>query len=504
MYGIDSLSTVKLVNILSKKLKKHYSPSIIFNYGSPRLLAQYLIQPTESIPKTIKQSYGYQKNNNSKSNSIAIIGMGLRLPGAINSDKSLWSALVKGRNCVSSIPKDRKLHVSYVNKPSNELNEGEHNVKYCGYYDSRINGEKVTKFDAEFFNCLPEEAIGLDPKHRWILETSWEALENAGISPESLENSNTGVFVGVGDQQDHEKFMKECKRENFISYHNIHPSSIAGRLSYFYKLYGPSVTVDTACSTGATALHTACRSMLFGDCDISIVTASKYLFYSEEFELTSKARMTSPNGYCATFDKDANGYVPAEGCVTFILKNLELAERDKDHILAVILGSSSGQSGFRQSISIPSFEGQARNIQKAMEIANVKPSDISYIETHGTGTPYGDAIEIQGINQIFSGSHTQDNPLIIGSIKTNIGHTTETAGLASIAKVLLAMKNKIIPKHLHFKTLNPEINLKSVPLAIPTHNIKWETQNNKPRTALVSSYGLQGSAVNIILQEYIS
>jgi len=501
MYGIDSLSTVKLTNVLSRKLKKHYSPSIIFNYASPLLLAQYLSQPAQATP-TMKETHKCIYKDN-KSNGIAIIGMGLRLPGAINSDKTLWSALIKGRNCITGIPKDRKLHESYVDKSSSELNKGEHNVKRCGYYDSRTTGEKVSQFDADFFNCLPDEAVGLEPKHRWILETSWEALENAGISPDSLENTNTGVFVGIGDQQDHAKFMQECQKEKIVAHHNSNPSAIAGRLSYFYKLYGPSVTVDTACSTGATALHTACRSMLFGDCNLSIVTASKYLFYPEEFELTSKARMTSPTGRCATFDKDADGYAPAEGCVTFILKRLEDAERDKDHILGVILGTSSGQSGFRQSISVPSSEGQARNIKRVMEIAGVQPSDISYVEAHGTGTPYGDAIEIQGINQVYAGSHTPEHPLVIGSIKTNIGHTAETAGLASIAKVLMAMKNKTIPRHLHFKNLNPEIDLKAVPLAIPTHNMKWETVEGKPRTALVSSYGLQGSAVNIIIQEYV-
>ncbi|ORX45632.1 ketoacyl-synt-domain-containing protein [Piromyces finnis] len=500
MYGIDSLSTVKLTNILSRKLKKNYSPSIIFNYASPLLLAQYLSQPTQINPvmKDTQKSF-----NSNKSNSIAIIGMGLRLPGAINSDKSLWSTLVKGRDCITAIPKDRKLHENYVDKQSSELNMGEHNVKRCGYYDSRSSGKKISQFDAEFFNCLPDEAIGLDPKHRWILETSWEALENAGISPESLENTDTGVFVGIGDQQEHVKFMQECQKEKVVAHHNSNPSAIAGRLSYFYKLYGPSVTVDTACSTGATALHTACRSMIFGDCNLSIVTASKFLFYSEEFEMTSKARMTSPSGRCATFDKNADGYVPAEGCVTFILKRLEDAERDKDHILGVILGTSSGQSGFRQSISVPSSEGQARNIERAMAVAGVQPSDISYIEAHGTGTPYGDAIEIQGINQVYAGSHTSEHPLVIGSIKTNIGHTAETAGLASIAKVLLAMKNKTIPRNLHFKNLNPEIDLGVVPLSVPTHNVKWETVDGKPRTALVSSYGLQGSAVNIILQEYV-
>lgn len=500
MYGIDSLSTVKLTNILSRKLKKHYSPSIIFNCATPLLLAQYLARPKQTVPIQNKQ---IASEKESKSNAIAIIGMGLRLPGAINSDKSLWSALVRGRNCISPLPKDRKLHQTYVAKPSNELNKNEHNVKYYGYYDSRTTGEKVSQFDAEFFNCLPDEAVGLDPKHRWILETSWEALENAGISPDSLQNSNTGVFVGIGDQQDHAKLMQECKKEKVISYHNSNPSAIAGRLSYFYNIYGPSVTVDTACSTGATALHTACRSMLYGDCDVAIVTASKYIFYAEEFELTSKSKMTSPSGRCATFDKEADGYAPAEGCVTFILKRLEAAEKNNDSILGVILSTSSGQSGIRQSISVPSSEGQARNIQRVLDIAGVKPSDISYIEAHGTGTPYGDAIEIHGINQVFAGSHTPDNPLYIGSIKTNIGHTFEPAGLAGIAKVLVSLKNKIIPRHLHFKTLNPEIDIKSVPLAIPLHNIKWESENDKPRTALVSSYGLQGSVVNIIIQEYI-
>jgi len=214
--------------------------------------------------------------------------------------------------------------------------------------------------------------------------------------------------------------------------------------------------------------------------------------------------MTSPNGRCATFDKDADGFAPGEGCVTFILKRYEDAVHDKDNILSVILGTSCGQSGIRQSISAPSSDGQVLNLKRALQFAGVEPSQISYVEAHGTGTPLGDAIEVNALNQVYGGTHTKENPLILGSVKTNIGHTGEAAGLASMAKVILAMQHKFIPKNLHFNALNPEIDVNSVPIQIATKTLPWDTKDNEPRIAQVSSFGLQGSIVHIILQEYIS
>jgi len=498
MYSIDSLATRKLTNILSKKTKKSFSPSTFFNYGTTLDLAKYITGYDNKLNNTtILKSLNI-------SGKIAIIGMALRLPGAINNAKSLWMTLAKGRDCIMAPVKDRNLHTGYANKPSNLLDDNEHNIPRCGCYDNRGNVAKPSEFDAEFFDCLPEEANYLDPRHRWILETSWEALENSGIPPSSLENTITGVFVGINDDHDYADLMKQNGITPPIATHSTSPSGIVGRLSYFYKLFGPSFTIDTACSTGASALHTACRHLQFGDCDLSIVSGVKYLYSSDEFHRTSVARMTSPRGRCATFDKDADGFAPGEGCVTFILKRYEDAVRDNDNILSVILGTSSGQSGLRQSISAPSSEGQVINMKRALHIAGVNPEDISYVETHGTGTPLGDAIEVNALNQVYGGSHTPEHPLVIGSIKTNIGHVCEAAGLASMAKVILAMQHKYIPKNLHFNTLNPEIDIKSVPIQIATKMIAWENEDKtKPLTAQVSSYGLQGSIVHIILQEYI-
>ncbi|ORX63831.1 hypothetical protein BCR32DRAFT_298303 [Anaeromyces robustus] len=504
IYSIDSIGTRKLTNILGRRTGKPFTTSTLFNYGTTYDLAKYITGYTDKdkfgkdlIPKSIVAN---KKDINS--NKIAIIGMALRLPGAINNAKSFWMALAKGKDCISTPVKDRKLHLGYVNKPSHLLNENEHNIPRCGCYDSRSNVAKPSEFDAEFFNCLPEEAMALDPRHRWILETSWEALENSGIAPNSLENTITGVFLGINDSHDYHDLMKENGITPPIAAHST-PSGIVGRLSYFYKLFGPSFTIDTACSTGASALHSACRSLQFGDCDLSIVSGVKYLYTSNDFHRTSIARMTSPKGRCATFDKDADGFVPSEGCVTFILKRYEDAIRDHDNILSVILGTSSGQSGIRQSISAPSSDGQVINLKRALHFAGVDPSDISFVETHGTGTPLGDAIEVNALNQVYKGTHTSENPLIIGSVKTNIGHTTEVAGLAGVAKVILSMQHKYIPKNLHFNTLNPEIDIESIPIQIATKTIPWENKNNKPRIAQVSSFGLQGSIVHIILQEYL-
>ncbi|KAL6594873.1 hypothetical protein U3516DRAFT_647398 [Neocallimastix sp. 'constans'] len=492
LYGIDSLASIKLANILSRKFKKRYSPAILFNYGTSVLLAKYLTSyekvsiknVVESIPKEIQSK---------TSNKIAIIGMAFRLPGSINNSKSLWMALAKGKDCVLPPIKTRDLHHGYVNKSSEALGPEEHYLPRIGCYDIRSKDAKPSEFDAAFFNCSHDEAVALDPRH-----------QNAGIAPNSLENTLTGVYVGINNEHEHEDLLKKCGIVPPLGSHTLNQSSIAGRLSYFYKLFGPSFTIDTACSTGSSALHIACNAMKRGECDLSIVTGVKYMYSSKEFHKTCSAHMTSPKGRCATFDASADGFAQSEGCVTFVLKRLDDAIRDKDNILTVILGSVSGQSGLRQSISAPSYEGQALNIERAMKIAGISPDQVSYVEAHGTGTPLGDAIEIHALNEVYAGSHSKENPLIVGSIKSNIGHTCEAAGLAGIAKVIVSMKHNSIPKIIHFNKLNPEIDTSLIPMKIPTRLLPWKSSNeDEPLIAQVSSFGLQGSIVVTFLQQYI-
>jgi len=500
VYGIDSLSVIKLTNVLSRKFNKKYSPAILFTYGTTASLAKYL-KGYENISYLPSQEKDHGASSNKK---IAIIGMAFRLPGAISNSKSLWMALAKSRDCILPPVKTRDLHHGYVNKPANQLGPKEHYLARVGCYDVRPNVAKPSEFDADFFNCSPEEATALDPRHRWILETSWEALENAGIVPSSLKNTITGVFVGMNNDHEHEDLLKKCGKVPPLAAHATAQSSIAGRLSYFYELFGPSYTIDTACSTGSSALHSACQSMQCGDCDLSIVSGVKYMYSSDEFHKTCAARMTSPNSRCATFDASADGFAQSEGCVTFVLKRLEDAIRDKDNILSVILGSSSGQSGLRQSISAPSSEGQRITIQRAMKVAGITPDQVSYVEAHGTGTPLGDAIEVHALNQVYAGSHTEENPLVVGSIKSNVGHTCEAAGLAGIAKVIVAMKHNTIPKNIHFNELNPEIDLSVIPMKIPTKNLPWNSsEEGKPLIAQVSSFGLQGSIIVTFLEQYL-
>ncbi|ORX59870.1 hypothetical protein BCR36DRAFT_315942 [Piromyces finnis] len=504
IYGIESLATIKLANILSRKFNKRYSPAILFNYGTTMLLAKHITgyentsyssQLLDKIPKEL---------DNKSSNKIAIIGMALRLPGAINNSKSLWMALAKGKDCVLPPVKTRDLHTRYANKSADQLELDEHYLPRIGCYDTRNSVAKPSEFDASFFNCLPDEAVALDPRHRWILETSWEALENAGIAPNSLKKTTTGVFIGINNEHEHEDLLHDCGIIPPLASHATAQSSIAGRLSYFYQLFGPSYTIDTACSTGSSALHSACQSLQCNDCNLSIVTGVKYMYSSKEFHKTCSARMTSPNGRCATFDASADGFAQSEGCVTFILKRFDDAVRDNDNILAVVLGSASGQSGLRQSISAPSSEGQTVSIKRAMEKAGITPEQVSFVEAHGTGTPLGDALEVHALNQVYGGSHTEENPLIVGSIKSNIGHTCEAAGLASIAKVIVAMKYNLIPRNIHFNELNPEIDLSTIPMKIPTKTLPWNPPNDDtPLIAQVSSFGLQGSIIVTFLEQYV-
>jgi len=533
-YGFNSINSVKLIKMINSKLKANYSTVLLFNYNSPYELAKALcLNKTDSVTNLIeKTSESFESFNEIDSSSIpaisrplctpeksndsriAIVGIGLRLPGGIDTTKKYWLSLLKGKNCLSSLPTDRELHKGYVNvskTPGYTLGKEEHYISKYGYYDSVNSAAKPYEFDADFFECVHDEAVGMDVKQRWMLETSWEALEDAGIDPSTLENSNTGVFVGMNNCSHHVKLMASAVdaehdfRYNPITLHGTELCSVAGRLSYFYKLYGPAVSIDTACSTGATALHTACRSIQYGECDLAIVSGARFLYYNDEFINTCHAKMTSPNGRCATFDEEADGFAPAEGCVTLILKKLKDVDEDMDNVYGIILGSSNGQSGGRQTISVPSSEAQVHNIKNALKNANVKPKDVSYIEAHGTGTPYGDALEIHALNQIFGHTHSKENPLYIGSVKTNLGHTCEAAGLTGVVKVLLSMQHRLIPKHINFRKLNPEINLDTIPLSIPSvRNIPWKSSDpTKPLIAQVSSFGLQGSLTNVVLQQYI-
>ncbi|MDE5124622.1 MAG: type I polyketide synthase, partial [Trichodesmium sp. St19_bin1] len=375
-----------------------------------------------------------------------------------------------------------------------------------GKISSRYGGfiSEVDKFDADFFLISPREAIHIDPQQRILLEENWKALENAGINPESLSGTETGVFVGIAFH-DYERLQYKHNQEQDLNMYFATGSSSAigaGRLSYFLKLNGPAITVDTACSSSLSAVHLACQSIRNGECELALASGVNLLLSPELSISFSQAGMLSPDGRCKTFDASANGYVRSEGCGVVVLKSLKQAIADRDRILAVVQGTAINQDGGSNGLTAPNQSAQEAVIKKALSVARISAERVSYVEAHGTGTSLGDPVEIKALETVYGENRSSERPLTIGSVKTNIGHTEAVAGIAGLIKVVLSLQNKYIPPNLHLKELNPYMSLAGIPAMIPMEGKPWEKYDgSENRVAGVSSFGFSGTNAHVILEE---
>jgi len=426
-----------------------------------------------------------------KTEAIAIIGMGCRFPGADN-PQAFWQLLSHGIDAISEVPPDRWDINAYF--ASNPETPGKINTRYGGFV------KQLYEFDAAFFGISPREAVSLDPQQRLLMEVSWEALENAGIIPANLQGSKTGVFVGISSNDYSQQLLTRevTEIDAYLATGNSH-STAAGRLSYTLGLTGPSIAVDTACSSSLVAIHLACQSLRNQECDTALVGGVNRLI-SPEFSINfSKARMLAADGRCKTFDAAADGFVRGEGCGIIILKRLSNAIADGNPILALIRGSAVNQDGRSSGLTVPNGPSQQAVISQALENSNIKPSQINYIEAHGTGTSLGDPIEINALGSVFGNYHNIDNPLKIGSVKTNIGHLEAAAGIAGVIKLVLSLQNQQIPPHLHFQQPNPYIPWAELPFQITTEITPWLISDT-PRFAGVSSFGFSGTNAHVIIE----
>lgn len=363
-------------------------------------------------------------------------------------------------------------------------------------------------FDARLFHLSPEEAASIDPQQRIALETTWTALEDAGIPADRLHGTQTGVFFGVFNN-DYARLVTRhaaTTKEGEVSMYTHMNSILAGRISHFFDLHGPAEVIDTACSSSLVAVHAASQSLRNGECRMAIAGGVNLLLAPDLSVSTTQTNLLSPSGYCKTFDASADGMVRSDGCGVVVLKLLEDAIADGDHVWGVLRGSAVNHDGQSSSFSAPSMPAQVRVIHSAMAAAGVTPKDISYVEAHGTATPIGDAMELQALAAVFAQSHSAEEQLVVGSVKTNIGHTESAAGVAGLIKVVLSLCNKVIPKHLFFETLNPNVDptlLAKVPVSIPSKSsLCWNPANNKSRIAGVSSFGFSGTNAHVIVEEF--
>ena len=423
---------------------------------------------------------------------IAIVGIGLRLPGGARDESSLWQVLADGVDTISEIPSDRwDLDAYYDLDPDKP---GKMNTRHGAF----IRG--VDLFDAEFFGVSPREAVTMDPQHRLLMEIAWEALENAAICPARLAGSQTGVFVGCSNSDYWRLVYADEERIDAYAALGNAFSVAAGRLSYFLGLHGPSMAVDTACSASLVAVHLACQSLRSGECTLALAAGVNLILSPEVNINLSKSRMLAPDGHCKTFDASADGYVRGEGCGVVALKTLSAAQADGNRILAVIRGSAVNQDGRSGGLTAPNGPAQEAVIRAALAAAGVDPHEVSYLESHGTGTSLGDPIEVRAAAAVLCKDRPRELPLAIGSIKTNIGHLEAAAGVAGLLKVVIALQKGQIPPHLHLEKKSPYIEWESLPIVVPTRLTPWVPVNGK-RIAGLSSFGFSGTNAHLVLEE---
>jgi acyl transferase domain-containing protein/acyl carrier protein len=424
---------------------------------------------------------------------FAIVGYAARFPGAQDADE-FWDVLREGRDAISEVPKDR-WDVDEFFDPEPGV-PGKVVTRRAGFVDD------VTGFDAPFFGLSTREVRLMDPQHRLLLETAWHAVEHSGTAPTALANTNTGVFVGLATHDYLGMASGELTYPEIEAYMAIGTSNAAaaGRISYRLGLQGPSVAVDTACSSSLVAIHQACQALRLGECDLALAGGANALLTPATMITFSHAHMLAPDGRCKTFDAAADGYVRGEGCGVIVIKRLEDAIRDGDRIRAVIRGSAINQDGASGGLTVPNGVAQQRVIADALKRAGVAPSDVGYLEAHGTGTSLGDPIEAQAAGAVFGVGREASRPLLIGSAKTNIGHLEAAAGIAGVIKVILSLEHETLPKHLHFQNPSPHIPWDRLAVEVVQEATPWE-RNGGPRIAGVSSFGFAGTNAHVVLEE---
>jgi polyketide synthase 5 len=421
---------------------------------------------------------------------VAVIGMGCRLPGGIDSPELLWEALLRGDDLVTEVPADRwDVDEYYDPEPGVP---GRSVCKWGAFLDD------VGDFDPEFFGITDKEATAMDPQHRLLLAASWEAMEHSGFTRDKMANSRTGVFVGLmhGDYQ-----FVHADAQALAGPYGYMGNSFAmgsGRVAYAMGLHGPAMTVDTACSSGLAAIHLACRSLHDGESDIALAGGASVMLEPRKAASGSAIGMLSPTGRCHAFDVAADGFVAGEGCVVVLLKRLPDALADHDRVLAVIRGTAVNQDGHTVNIVTPSRPAQVEAYRAALAAAGVDPGSVGMVEAHGPGTPVGDPIEYASLAEVYG----LDSPCALASVKTNFGHTQSAAGALGLMKAVLALQHGVVPRNLHFTQLPDEFAEIKTNLFVPQSTTPWPTNDHQaPRRAAVSSYGFSGTNVHAILEQ---
>ncbi len=418
---------------------------------------------------------------------LAVVGMGCRFPGAPDPEQ-FWNLLSKGRDAICEVPADRWDIEQWYDPTLSDPEKTD--TRWGGFLD------RIDEFDPRFFGLSPSEAAEMDPQQRLALEVAWETLEDAGISPADLDGSNTSVHLGICNW-DYSRLLQRTPRRGATG---IAQSMVANRISYLLGLTGPSMVVDTACSSSMVALDLACRSLHDGSSDLALAGGVNLMISPSLTVAFSQAGMMASDGRCKTFDEKADGYVRGEGCGLVALRRMSDAQRCGDRVYALIRGTAVNHNGRSNGVTAPNPFSQRDVIQRALKAAGVAPDEIDYVETHGTGTPLGDAIELEGLALALHSDKARKQKCRLGSVKTNIGHLESAAGVAGLIKTVLCLHHRQIPAHLHLNIPHARLTSALSKFDIPTALESWERQGS-PRRAGISSFGFGGANAHVILEE---
>jgi epothilone polyketide synthase D len=488
--GLDSLMALELRNTLGRRAGVRLPATLAFDHPTLAALALYLEQKI-LIGAVARPAATPDAATAAAGEPIAIVGMGCRYPGGIDSPQQLWQALLEGRDATSEVPAER-WDIDSLYDPDPDA-AGKMMTRRGGF----VRG--VDRFDAGFFGISPREAQTMDPQQRLLLETSWEALERAGIAPDRLAGSDTGVFIGLM-YNDYSALNPGLAALDGYMATGSAGSVASGRLSYVLGLQGPSLTVDTACSSSLVTVHLACQSLLQGECTVALAGGVALMFTPTAFVEFSRLRGLAPDGRCKSFSAAADGVGWSEGCGVLVLERLSEARRQGHPVLAVIRGSAVNQDGRSNGLTAPSGPAQQAVIERALASSGLSPAAVDYVECHGTGTRLGDPIELQALGTVLARGRDPGQPAVIGSVKSNLGHTQAAAGVAGIIKTVLALQHGKIPQNLHFAAPNPHVPWAELPLRVAAQAMDWPP-GARLRVAGVSSFGLSGTNAHVVLTE---